>query len=563
MAAAQTIQDGNAVAPAFQAALDKLIARFFSRDPDRYPFYTDPMLRAVLDFRRQHPGPGDRIAEYPGGRRLMEALVKEDTFPVAPRPPEAEAAPLSRFAAALSHVWESPAAVENVAALSSDPAIMGCLLGLLANPNLVHREYSELAEDLESSLVRKLARLAGYDPTRATGIFTSGGTLCNLYGYLLGIRKSLPAARRDGMGLPEDYRIINSLGGHYSNITNLSLLGVNIRQRVIRIRIGDANAIDIADFEHQLEACLRLHCVVPTIMLTMGTTDTFGVDRVKPVWEVRNRLCNLYGVSVRPHIHVDAAVGWAMLFFREYDFARNPLAINPVTLHGLRANAARFDELRYADSFTVDFHKWGLVPYTSSVVVIRERDDLEHLVADPENFTYFEEENEGHDHMQATIECSRGGVGLFGAYAALEQMGIDGFRIAMAHGLQNANYLRARLSALPHVKVIAPGNQGPSVGFRIYDPARVSDAEREFALEYAVRGDAVYEPRIQENDRFHRALFVRRGKVGLSTNWVKTVSHTAYDERGRFHALPGEKAVFMNVNTTRAAIDTFLDHLMG
>ncbi|HEX7478133.1 MAG TPA: pyridoxal-dependent decarboxylase [Polyangiales bacterium] len=553
----------NGISPLFQSAVDDLLARFFSRDPQRYPFLGDPMLRELLAFRTEHPGPGPRVDAYPQGAALLHELTSSHAFPQRSSDPGSGSLQLSRFAAALSKSWETPAAVENVAGVSSDPAILGCLLGTIANANLVHRDYSEMADDLEASMVRKLALLAGYDPSRATGIFTSGGTLCNLYGYLLGIRKSLPEAKHHGMGYTHDYRIINSLGGHYTHITNLSLLGVNIREKVIRIRIGDANAIDLADLEHQLEACFRLKCAVPSIMLTMGTTDTFGVDRVKPVFEIRNRLCERYEIRTPPHIHVDAAVGWAMLFFKDYDFDRNPLDINPTTLAGLRWNTERFRELRYADSFSVDFHKWGFVPYTSSVVMIKERDDLRFMEADPENFTYFEDESQGHTHLQSTIECSRSAIGLFGAHAALEQMGIEGFQIAMAHGLQNANYFRQRLAALPHVHVVARENQGPSVGFRIYDPARVSDAEQEFALEHAFTPEPEALERARRNDWFHRELFLRRGKVGLSTNWVKSVTHTAYDDRGRFRALPGEKAVFMNMRTTRAAIDGFVEHLMG
>src|ERR1035437_8947301 len=116
---------------------------------------------------------------------------------------------------------------------------------------------------------------------RAAGIFTQGGTFCNLYGYLAGIRKSLPEAKVYGMGYIHDYRIINSQGGHYSNITNLSLLGVDIQKRTICIKINDNNDIDLADLEEHLRASFELHCAVPAIMLTMGTTDTFAVDHVK------------------------------------------------------------------------------------------------------------------------------------------------------------------------------------------------------------------------------------------------------------------------------------------
>ncbi len=152
---------------------------------------------------------------------------------------------------------------------------------------------------------------------------------------------------------------------------------------------------DLVDLERQLRACIQLNCVVPTIMLTMGTTDTFGVDQVKPVFELRNRLCEQFEVAVKPHIHVDAAIGWSMIFFLGYDFAANPLAINSATLAGIERNVARFAELKYADSFTVDFQKWGYVPYTSSLVMIKEQDDLKAMENDPENFSYFERDIQG------------------------------------------------------------------------------------------------------------------------------------------------------------------------
>ena len=43
-----------------------------------------------------------------------------------------------------------------------------------------------------TGFVMQMANLVGYDPDQAAGIFTQGGTFCNLYGYLMGIRKSMP-----------------------------------------------------------------------------------------------------------------------------------------------------------------------------------------------------------------------------------------------------------------------------------------------------------------------------------------------------------------------------------
>lgn len=555
-------ESGNRIDPAFEQDYLEFRRRFFSRNPDYWPVFRDPLVQQILQHRFEHHPPDQVMKAYPEGQALLGKLEHESVFGQDWHHPDPQALDVLAFAAATSKAWENPASVENVVSMPSDPAIYGSILGMIANPNLVHKEYCGTAENLESSVVHSIAKLMGYDPNCATGIFTQGGTFCNLYGYLLGIRKSLPEARLYGMGYTHDYRFINSLGGHYSNTTNLSLLGVNIREKTIRIQVNENNDIDLEDFEFQLESCFRLKCVVPTIMLTMGTTDTFGVDRVKPVWEIRNALCDKYHLSVRPHIHVDSAIGWPLIFYLGYDFANNPLRINPSTLAGLKRNVERYRELHLADSFTIDFQKWGYVPYTSSLVMIRDKADLKALENDPENFTYFETETQGNMHLQATIECSRGATGLFGAYAALRYFGVAGYQLVIAHCLQNANYFRYRLHQLGFVKILSEDNQGPSVAFRLYDPKRVSDAQQEFLEEYMLKDDPAYQHRLAENNKYHRQVFLARGKVGLFTNWVRSITHTTYDRIGEMIPLPGEKAVFMNPSTTRAEIDTFIENIL-
>ncbi|MEO5958419.1 MAG: pyridoxal-dependent decarboxylase, partial [Opitutaceae bacterium] len=409
-------------------------ARYFSRDPKLWPVFRDPGLHRLVESRRHHEPAAERVAAYPDGKKLLDALMADHELPQEGRVP-GEVHESLLFAAAMSKNWENPASVENVVTMPCDPAIYGAMMGVAANPNLVYREYSEVADELEKTVIRQIAQLVGYDPAEATGVFTQGGTFCNLYGYLFGIRKALPQALHLGLEHGQDYRIINSQGGHYSNTTNLSLLGVNLARKTIRVRVTASHDIDVKDLEDQLAACFRLGCVVPCIMLTMGTTDTFGVDRVKPVYDLCRQLCARFGMEKVPHIHVDAAVGWPLIFFLDYDFAANPLAINSATLASLQRNVERFRELKYADSFTVDFQNWGYVPYTSSLVMIKEQASLKALEHDPENFSYFEKDTQGQTHFQSTVECSRGAAGLFGAYAAMQYLGKRGYQTLIAHGL--------------------------------------------------------------------------------------------------------------------------------
>lgn len=550
------------VSPLFRKQLEEVRARYFSRNPELWPVFRDPSMARIIDVRKTHVPPTGRLDHYPGGAGLLQDLRTDAHVPegsLAPGSPHERLV----FAAALSKAWEDPASVENVVTMPCDPAIHGAMVGALANPNLVYSEYAGMAEELERTVVRQIANLVGYDPAEATGIFTQGGTFCNLYGYLFGIRKTMPESLHLGLEYGQDYRMINSQGGHYSNTTNLSLLGVNLAKKTIRIQVTDDHDIDLEDLESQLTACFRLGCVVPTIMLTMGTTDTFGVDRVKPVHDLSLRLCKRFGVATPPHIHVDAAVGWPLIFFLDYDFDANPLEIDGHTLEGLRQNVERFRELRYADSFTVDFQKWGYVPYTSSLVMVKHRDSMKALEHDPENFSYFEKDIQGQTHLQSTIECSRGAAGLFGAYSAMQYLGKRGYRILIANSLQNANHLRARLSTIPGACVIAPNNHGPSVAFRLYDPSLVKDPVAELLRDKEISDDPAYRDRIQRNNHYHREVFLHRGKHGLYTNWVQFATHTHYDDSDRWEAIPGEKAVFFNPLTDHAHIDAFIARLHG
>ncbi|HHR6079434.1 TPA: pyridoxal phosphate-dependent decarboxylase family protein [Providencia alcalifaciens] len=554
-------QSANLLTPEFEQQYHNIVANFFSRDPNKWPIFNDPKIQAITQFRKTTLADSQLINQYPNGAQWFNQLAGQSHVQQQINLPGSQQDTLLTFASALCKNWENPLSVENVIAMPSDPALYGSMLGLLGNPNMVYCEYSGVADSMEKTVIKQVANLIGYDENQASGLFTQGGTMCNLYGYLFGIRKTLKDSRQLGMSVDQDYRIINSQGGHYSNMTNLSLLGVDIQNKTIRIKVASDNTIDLHDLEQQIRACYTVHCKIPVILLTAGTTDTFGVDEIKQVYELRNRLCEEFEVTEKPHIHVDAAVGWPIIFFINYDFNTNPLAINEATLFGLRHTVEKFKQLKYADSITIDFHKWGYVPYTSSLVMVRDGNDFKALENSPENFTYFEHDLEGQTHLQSTIECSRSGVGIFGAYAGLHYLGIEGYQTIIAHCLQNANYMRNQLIEMENAAVMVPQNQGPSVGFRLYSPKLNADPQDIFNYELSCASDkAAYETMVR-NSKWHRNLFLTRGKAGLFTNWVDSIACSTYAEHNRFVYIPGEKAVFMNPTTERHHIDEFVKML--
>ncbi|MFG0607543.1 pyridoxal phosphate-dependent decarboxylase family protein [Vibrio mimicus] len=544
-----SLQD-NPLHSCFEQHYNAVKAKFFTRDPDLWPLYRSLEIQPLLQSRRA-PSAYDH--------HLFKQLTTRDDIPRFSRFQNQPFDELALYAAQHSKNWDDPRAVENVISTPCDPAIHGALLAMIANPNLVYAEYAGVAAELEKLVVRQMASLVGYSTEQATGIFTQGGTFCNLYGYLLGLRKAIPESISQGFGT-RSFKMLNSEAGHYSNMTNLALLGVNVQSQVIRVRVADNNEIDLIDLHRQLSQCFEQQQLVPTIMLTFGTTDTFALDDVKAVYDIRESLCHQYGIARKPHIHVDAAVGWSILFFSSYDLQANPLAINSATLAAIAEWLPKIRALQWADSFTVDFQKWGYVPYTSSLVMIKNSHDLQVLKSDPSYYSYFETARQQETHLQATIECSRSAVGVFSAYSALQMMGVEGYQILLAHCLQNANYLRAQLATLPHCKLIAEHNRGPSVAFRLY-PNSVKSARDAFALEMDLSQHPDYIEKLVTHTLYHRSHFLGRKGQTLNSSWVESLSRTHYDRNGQCLHLPGEKVVLMNPHTTRSHLDAFIGEI--
>ncbi|WP_375749380.1 pyridoxal phosphate-dependent decarboxylase family protein [Vibrio sp. HN007] len=546
-----TQSKANRLSPRFEQKYNNIVQQFFSRDPRHWPIYQLAELGDLVTRRK--------FLNLHSNVSMAERLETESRIPQHSSDAVTPFDPLALYTANMSKNWEDPASVENVVTTPCDPAIHGAMLATIANPNLVSRQYAGGAVELEQVVIRQIANLVGYDDKTATGLFTQGGTFCNLYGYLLGLRKAFPGSSVNGLS-EETFCMMNSEAGHYSNMTDLALLGVSINKQVMRIKVNRDNQIDTQDFKRRMIECVQKGIKVPTILLTCGTTDTFAIDDVEAIYHIREAICHRYNLSYKPHIHVDAAVGWSLMFFNEYNFDENKLDINPATLYGLETIMPKVRSLRFADSITIDFQKWGYVPYTSSMIIIKNGDDMEALKQDPRYFTYFDPKMKEDSHLQSTIECSRSAVGVFSAYSALSYIGIEGYQLLMAYCMQNANYLRYLLSTQEHCRVVSASNQGPSVTFRLYHPDLKEDPYELFDEERRVVDDEFFDSEAN-HAAYHRKNFTARRGRCLHTNWVESIAHTDYNSSGYCLYLPGEKAVFFNPHTTRDQIRDFVEHL--
>ena len=260
-------------------------------------------------------------------------------------------------ALALRHAVDpaNPAAAAHLHCAPLHVALAGELLAAAANQSLDSWDQAPIATHLERRLVRAVAALAGYDPAVADGVLTSGGTQSNLQGLLLARERAGRRLRRDlaaeGLGLGAGrWRILCSRAAHFSVQRSAALLGLGHRA-VVPVAVDADGRMRPEALDRALDGLAADGLMPITLVASAGTTDFGAIDPLPELVE-RARQHGLW-------LHVDAAVGGALLFSRRH--------------------AGRLDGLAAADSIAIDFHKLLWQPLACGLFLVRDRAELEPL----------------------------------------------------------------------------------------------------------------------------------------------------------------------------------------
>jgi glutamate/tyrosine decarboxylase-like PLP-dependent enzyme len=393
-----------------------------------------------------------------------------------------------------------PRSQVNVVAHPSIASIIGVVLPSMYNPNLCSDESGRGFSEAEVRVASMVARLVGYDPHRAGGLFTFGGTGTMLYGVKVGLEKALPGTREQGYA--GRAVILCSDKSHYACLNVAGWLGIG-QENVIRVATHSDNSIDLAALEAAARDAVAGGRRIAAIIATLGTTDACGIDDLAGVYAMRERLVSELSLEYRPHLHADAVIGWAWSVFRDYDFAANPLGFRGRTVRALAAVASRVAHLGLADSLGVDFHKTGFAPYISSLLLLRDREDFRTLVRERSAMPYLYHTGQYHPGM-FTLETSRSASGVMAALANLLLLGKEGLRTLVGHAVEMAELLRELIVARPELSIVSDGNFGPVTLFRAY-PAGTDT----FVVKQREQHDPAYRTQLREHNELNRAIFQR------------------------------------------------------
>lgn len=359
-----------------------------------------------------------------------------------------------------------PCTQQNVVPPPSIPSLIAVLLAALYNPNLSWDEYSKLFALAEVEVTAQTAQLLGYDPQQAGGVFTFGGTATTLYAVRIGLEKACPGTMRDG--IREPVAVFASDAAHYCRYSIAGWLGIG-SSNLVTVPTNDNNEMNLEVLAREMRAALHAGKRIAAIIATLGSTDAFGLDNLEAIVALRDQLVEEFSLPYIPHVHADAVIGWAWAVFNDYDVESNSLGFRRRTLRALAGACRRIRHLHLADSIGIDFHKTGFVPYISSLVLLRQRDDFQLISRDPELMPYLYQFGDYRPGV-FTLETSRPGTGILAALANLKLFGIEGMRALLGHMVEMAQLLREHLDGHAATTTLNRDNFGTVSIFRVYPP---------------------------------------------------------------------------------------------
>jgi tyrosine decarboxylase / aspartate 1-decarboxylase len=240
-------------------------------------------------------------------------------------------------------------------------------MALKINPNNHALDGGRASSAMEKEAVAELAKMIGWDTH--LGHLCGGGTMANL--------EALWVAGK----LHPGKSVVASTQAHYTHQRISGVLGLPFET----LPCDRAGRMDVKALARRLAAG-----GVGTVVATLGTTATGGVDPLDAIVELRNRH------DFR--LHVDAAYGG---YF--------------VLVSGLAPETRRaFDKIGEAASVVIDPHKHGLQPYGCGCVLFRDP-SVGRLYRHDSPYTYYTSKDV---HLgEISLECSRPGAAAVALWA--------------------------------------------------------------------------------------------------------------------------------------------------
>lgn len=426
----------------------------------------------------------------------------------------------------------SPRYIGHMFSETSLPALLGHILTLLHNPNIIARESATVATDIENEAIACLAMMVG--TPNACGHFTSGGTVANyeavvrasarVHAWMAAgavakvrgewesslfsaahmgweryeaLRKTISeeemkpflpeysgpwqagSALREAFG--ESFRepaLIVPHSAHYSWKKAARVLGIG-ESNLYLVECDLQGRYRVDDLETKLQHCRANGQPVLAVVSVAGTTETGALD---PIDEIE-ALLNSFSQQESLHLwhHVDAAYG---------GFFCSMLRESPGITYKKSVLESRFlsslEAISRADSVTLDPHKLGYVPYSSGAFLARDVRDYTcvRIHAPYLDYRQAAEETALLDRGPYTLEGSRSAAGAVATWLTSKAIGLDqaGYGLILARTIRQRQKVQEELTHNLSSAYVYPSCDTNLLCFCIADPGEPLTATNERTL---------------------------------------------------------------------------------
>jgi L-2,4-diaminobutyrate decarboxylase len=334
--------------------------------------------------------------------------------------------------------WNQPTSLVNITPNPLLDSVAAANVVSAYNINCLWDYMSGGMTRLEKEVVGFLCHIAGWNAKTAEGLSTFGGKATLMYAIRCGLNVCDRLSVKNG--LKSDYVVLTGKGSHYSIEDCANYMGIG-KNNVVRVDTDMSGAMLPDAFEEAMRMCLKQKKKIAAIILSGGDTLHYAVDPIEAIHNIRNKLVREFDLPYKPYMHLDSVLGWVGMVFCSYDFKQNVLGIEPGPLSKIKVLYSKLAAVKYVNSFSADFHKTGLSPYTSSYFVVKDAADIYSINKDSVKTKPHHMYGDFHTHHYS-LENSRPANGIVSAWTSMQRLGLDGYQRYWAQLMTTGLHIR-------------------------------------------------------------------------------------------------------------------------
>lgn len=253
-------------------------------------------------------------------------------------------------------------------------AVLGDLLAVLLNNSMATYKIAGPMVEVEKEILRKVSQLILY-PKNFGGTLPTGGSMSNFMALIIARDKKCPESRINGN--TQNLICYTSENSHYSIGKNASFSGIG-RENVRYIKTNEKGEMIPDLLRSEIEKDKEKGLVPFFVNATLGTTVMGAVDPISDI----AKICKKYKIW----LHIDGAYSGSVIFSEKYKYLRKGI--------------------EHSDSFCFNPHKTLGTPLSTSVFLVKDKQDLYNSFSNEAEYLYQTDDNE-YNLGQTSFECGR------------------------------------------------------------------------------------------------------------------------------------------------------------